>query len=82
MRSSDDSSNGLQVTFNAGPKGGGHGHLDYLNFELYGYGKALIADPGPWAYDNSPERAYALSTPSNVSGTAGLKSDRTFDAIP
>jgi len=65
MRSTDDSSNGLQVTFNDGPQGGTHGHPDYLNFELYGFGKALIADTGPWAYDNSPQRAWAMATPSN-----------------
>jgi hypothetical protein len=65
MRSNDDSSNGIQVTFNDGPKGGGHGHLDYLNFELYGYGKALIADTGPWTYDTSPERDWVESSTSS-----------------
>ena len=35
-----------QIIFDAGPKGGGHGHFDLLNFELFGYGRPLIADPG------------------------------------
>ena len=34
-----------QLIFDAGPKGGDHGHFDLLNFELYGYQKPLIADP-------------------------------------
>ncbi|MGH7176072.1 MAG: heparinase II/III domain-containing protein, partial [Tepidisphaeraceae bacterium] len=46
----------------AGPRGGNHGHFDLLNFELFGFGKPLIADPGPLRYDNSSDRKYVVST--------------------
>lgn len=58
-------SNARQYTFDAGPKGGTHGHFDLLNFELFGYGKPLIADPGVYKYDNSPQRQYVVSTPAH-----------------
>jgi hypothetical protein len=56
-----------QVIFDAGPKGGEHGHADLLNFELYGYQKPLISDPGLVSYSSSyaAERAYAVSTPAH-----------------
>jgi hypothetical protein len=64
MRSGEDRA-ARQLIFDAGPKGGTHGHLDLLNFELFGYGRPLIADPGPLRYDDSAERAWAISTPSH-----------------
>jgi hypothetical protein len=54
-----------QVTFDAGPRGGTHGHFDLLAFELFGYGRPLIADPGPFQYDTSRRRAWAVSTPAH-----------------
>jgi hypothetical protein len=54
-----------QIIFDAGPKGGGHGHFDLLNFELFGYGVPLIADPGLLRYDNSADRQWAVSTPAH-----------------
>ncbi len=54
-----------QIIFDAGPKGGQHGHADLLNFELFGYGAPLIADPGLVRYDNSADRLWALSTPAH-----------------
>ena len=54
-----------QITFDAGSKGGNHGHFDLLNFELFGYGKPLIADPGLVRYDNSSDRKWAISTPAH-----------------
>lgn len=64
MRSGSDTS-ARQILFDAGPKGGTHGHLDLLNFELFGYGKPLISDPGLYMYDNSAKRAWATSTPAH-----------------
>jgi hypothetical protein len=59
-RSGSDS-NARQVIFDAGPFGGNHGHYDLLNFELFGYGKPLIADPGVYKYGTSSDRTYAIS---------------------
>jgi hypothetical protein len=64
MRSGSDS-NARQVTFDAGPTGGQHGHLDLLNFELFGYGHPLISDPGLYTYDSSARRNWAISTPAH-----------------
>jgi hypothetical protein len=61
MRSGPDA-NARQITFDAGPKGKGHGHSDLLSFELFGYGKPLIADPGLYTYDDSERRTWAIST--------------------
>ena len=61
MRSGDDA-NARQIIFDAGPKGGSHGHYDLLNFELSGYGRPLISDPGAYQYDTSANRAYVIST--------------------
>ncbi len=61
MRSGNDA-NARQIIFNAGPKGGSHGHYDLLNFELSGYGRPLISDPGAYKYDTSADRAYVIST--------------------
>jgi hypothetical protein len=66
FRSGSDS-NAQQVTFNAGEKGGNHGHFDLLNFELFGYGKPLISNPGMVSEDASSARAYAISTPAQNS---------------
>lgn len=62
-----DDSNARQLIFDAGPKGGDHGHYDLLNFELYGYKKPLIADPGLVSYssDYASQRAWAVSTPAH-----------------
>jgi hypothetical protein len=59
---SDDSSSATQITFDAGPKGGPHGHLDPLNFELWSGDRPLIVDPGPYKYGNSSDRNYVIST--------------------
>ena len=59
---SDDTNSARQLIFDAGPKGGVHGHYDLLNFELYGYGRPLISDPGAYKYDSSADRAYVVST--------------------
>ena len=59
---SDNSSNATQITFDAGPKGGFHGHNDLLNFELWSGGRPLIVDPGPYLYPASADRDYVVST--------------------
>jgi hypothetical protein len=64
MRSGADSA-ARQLTFDAGPTGGAHGHFDLLNFELFGYGKPLISDPGLYNYANSVRRNWAVSTPAH-----------------
>lgn len=61
MRSGDDKQ-ATQINFDAGPKGGSHGHLDLLSFELSGFGRPLISDPGAYKYDKSADRAYVIST--------------------
>jgi len=70
MRSNGADVNGRQILFNAGPKGGGHGHPAPLNFELFGYGKPLISDPGLVRYDDSAERKWAVSTPAHNTAVA------------
>lgn len=59
---SDDSGSATQITFDAGPKGGFHGHHDLLNFELWSGGHPLIIDPGPYKYDGGADRDYVIST--------------------
>lgn len=59
---SDNSSTATQLTFDAGPKGGAHGHNDLLNFELWSGDRPLIIDPGPYKYAASADRDYVLST--------------------
>lgn len=62
-----DDRDARQIIFDAGPKGGDHGHYDLLNFELYGYQKPLIADPGLLSYSKSyaADRAVVISTPAH-----------------
>ncbi len=62
-----DDRDARQIIFDAGPKGGDHGHFDLLNFELYGYQKPLIADPGLLSYSKSyaAQRAAIISTPAH-----------------
>lgn len=64
MRSGSDA-DARQVTFDAGPHGGIHGHYDLLSFELFGYGAPLISDPGLYTYDTSARRNWAVSTPAH-----------------
>lgn len=64
MRSGFDS-DARQILFHAGPKGGNHGHFDPMTFELFGYGRPLISDPGLVRYDSSADRLWAISTPAH-----------------
>lgn len=74
FRSGNDT-DARQFIFDAGPTGGGaHGHLDLLNFELYGYGRPLISDPGEYIYGQSSGRSYVVSTPSHNTISVGGKS--------
>ena len=70
---SSNSSSARQINFDAGPKGGTHGHFDLLSFELSGYGKPLISDAGLYKYDDSASRNFAISTKAhNTIGVADL----------
>jgi hypothetical protein len=81
MRSGADS-DARQITFDAGPTGGEfHGHLDLLNFELFGYGKPLISDPGAYAYNTSARRKWAISTPAHNTISIDGKSHAPIEAI-
>ncbi|MGN6724526.1 MAG: heparinase II/III family protein [Tepidisphaeraceae bacterium] len=60
LRSGNDSS-ARQINFLAGPKGGVHGHYDYMGFELSAYGRPLISDPGVYQYDSSSTRNWIVS---------------------
>jgi hypothetical protein len=56
----------IQAVFDAGPKGGTHGHYDLLSFELQNSAMGpIIPDPGPYAYDDSPDRQWVISTPAH-----------------
>ncbi|MEM8874560.1 MAG: alginate lyase family protein [Planctomycetota bacterium] len=59
---SDDGADATQITFDAGPKGGFHGHYDPLGIEVFSGGRPLVIDPGPYQYDDSAERDYVIST--------------------
>ncbi len=76
---SDESRDARQLIVDAGPTGGTHGHFDLLNFDLYGFGKPLIADAGPYQYDSSKNRAYVISTAAhntiNVDGVSHARED-------
>jgi hypothetical protein len=62
---SGDERGAIQMIFDCGPKGGGHGHLDLLSIDLYGFGQCLIPDPGRLTYDDTPERKWLVSTPAH-----------------
>jgi hypothetical protein len=68
-----------QLIFDAGAKGGVHGHYDLLNLELHGYGKPLIADPGLYRYDDSTDRAWAISTPAHNTISVDDRNHATVD---
>ena len=48
-----------------GPTNAGHAHKDNLNVLYEAFGRAIIADPGRWVYDNTPRRRWAISTPAH-----------------
>lgn len=78
LRSGSDA-DARQISFIAGPRGGQHGHFGLLGFELFGYGKPLIADPGPFKYDSSASRAWAISTPAHNTISLDGASHGTLD---
>jgi hypothetical protein len=54
-----------------------HGHFDLLNFELFGYGKPLISDPGLYKYDDRPQPRVRRQHPPRTT-----RSTWTATAIP
>lgn len=54
-----------QLTFDCGPRGRGHGHSDLLSFELFGFGRVLLCDPGRWKYLEDQDRQWVISTPAH-----------------
>jgi hypothetical protein len=47
------------LVFDAGPRGqSSHGHQDKLSFDMYAYGKSLIADPGRFVYYSGSNPEY------------------------
>lgn len=64
MRSGDGKRD-IQLTFDCGPKGGGHGHSDLLSFELYGFERELLCDPGRWLYVSDADRKWVIGTPAH-----------------
>jgi hypothetical protein len=59
---SDWGRNARYLLFDAGPFGFGHQHEDKLNFIIHAYGRALLIDPGNYAYDRSKWRKYVKSS--------------------
>ena len=53
---------GIWFFMDAGPFGKGHQHEDKLNVLMFAYGKAVLSDPGNYAYDNSDMRRFIIDT--------------------
>ncbi len=83
MRSGDGEDD-CQLVFDCGPKGSWHGHSDLLSFELYGFKRALLCDPGRWMYDGSKERDWVVGTPAHntisLDGVNHADLERTDDS--
>jgi len=76
MRSGWDAQ-ALYLCFDAGPLGKGHFNEDANNFECYGYGERLIADPGTYSYTFTEWRQYFVSSLAhNVVLVDGLGQNR------
>ncbi len=63
LRSGSDAS-ARQIFFDAGPRGGTHGHYDLLGLELFGHNRVLLADPGYFS-DPSVPAGWDISTPAH-----------------
>jgi hypothetical protein len=89
IRSDKGTRDDVQLTFDAGLMGlpnysqtgntAAHTQYDLLNFELYGYQRPLIEDPGLVAYGNSRERNWISSTPAHNSFTVDNYSHARMD---
>lgn len=53
--------NGNYLTFDCGPKGHWHGHLDLLHIHYWLKGKMLLGDGGRWLYKDDALRRWAVS---------------------
>lgn len=58
---SDWGADATYLAFDVGPLGRAHAHQDKLTFTLWKGSEELVFDDGGGHYDNSPERAYAVT---------------------
>lgn len=89
LRSDKGTRDDVQLTFDVGLMGlpnynqssntAAHTQYDLLNFELYGYQRPLIEDPGLVAYGNSRERNWVTTTVAHNSFTVDNYSHARMD---
>jgi hypothetical protein len=89
LRSDKGTRDDVQLTFDAGLMGlpnynassntQAHTQFDLLNFELFGYQRPLIEDPGLVAYGNSRERNWIVTTVAHNSFTVDNYSHARMD---
>jgi len=68
MRSGWDA-DATYLFFTAGPHGTMHNHQDHLSFEVSGYGRPLIVEPGITPYGRTEQREWLLSSPAHNTAT-------------
>jgi hypothetical protein len=91
IRSDRGSRDDLQLTFDVGLMGlpnynpssntQAHTQFDLMNFELYGYQRPMIEDPGLVGYGNSRERNWVVTTPAHNSFTVDNYSHARMDGF-
>jgi hypothetical protein len=89
LRSDKGTRDDVQLTFDVGLMGlpnynqknntAAHTQYDLLNFELYGYQRPMIQDPGLVSYGNSRERNWISSTVAHNSFTVDNYSHARMD---
>ena len=89
LRSDKGTRDDVQLTFDVGLMGlanynasnntAAHTQYDLLNFELYGYQRPMIEDPGLFTYGNSRERNWVTTTVAHNSFTVDNYSHARMD---